>query len=357
MKILMKILSILILVTAVIATASILIDPNTIDEGLYTFCYRMRETFTINIIFIFSMAICCYCLERNDNNYLLRILPIYCIIPIIITAILEYFNMSKETTEAMVNIFNFFAATELWVLALSLILVIKPNNQISKIIHYIAYGAIAINIVLSLVVATKSSMVNQLPNVYGSNKYGGFNFSTVEETENLAKTIYDVSVAVELFAILLLFTTNYAFSDKIELEVENIDFDELKEEAEKLTKNQMTSKYNAKKKKAAQAAAVKKIEEKEEQQDDALDNFAPVVNEPVANDSLGYEISPQAQSVEQPTQKQASIISNATKTINVETLDTPATKAPQNKFVIDEEQQTQVPQQPTEEQNKGKFIQ
>ncbi len=356
MKNLMKILSLLILITAIIATASILIDPNTLDEGLYTFCYRMRETFTINIIFIFSMAICCYCLERNDSNYLLIIIQIYCIVPIIITAILEYFNMSEESTEVMINIFNFFTTTELWVLAISLILVIKPNNQISKIIQFIAYGAIAINIVLSLVVATKSSMVSQLPNVYGSNKYGGFNFSTVEETESLANTVYEVSVAVELFAILLLFTTNYAFSDKIELEVDNIDFDTIKEEAEKLTKNQMTNRYNTKKKKAA-AAAAKKAEEETEEIDDSLNNIAPVVNEPVANKSLEYSnaIVPPTPTAGQTTQKHSSIISSATKSTKVETLDTPATKPPQNKFVIDEEQEQA--QQQNQDQNKGKFIQ
>ncbi len=337
MKNLMKILSILILICGVIATASILMDPTSINANLYTFCVRMMGIFNANILFIASMAICCYCLERNDTNYILRIVPIYCMVPIITFSILTFFDLSDDALDLFTNVYSFFYSTQMWVLTISLILVIKPNNQISKIIHYIAYGAIIINVVLSLVVSAKTSMVERLPNVYGSNKYGGFNFSTVEETESLATVIYDVSVSIELFAVLLLFTTNYAFSDKVELEVDDIDFEALKEEADKLTKSQMTNKYPVKKKKVA-------AKQNDNPQDDQLDSVIPVSSGPVKNDTMSYA----------GTTVVASNNSNASKILTEGTgnpnVQVESTTAPPNKFLLDDDQNNQG------NQSQGKFM-
>ena len=74
MKNLMKILSVLILFCGIVSAASIIMDPRSVGEGLYEFSTKILAIFRNNIIFIVAMAICCYCLERNDNNYLTRII-------------------------------------------------------------------------------------------------------------------------------------------------------------------------------------------------------------------------------------------------------------------------------------------
>lgn len=336
MKNLMKILSILILICGIGAALAVVIEPSTGNLDFYLFCAKLMVIFSANIIFIVAIAICCYCLERNDTNYFLRVIPIYCLIPILISAILTFFKLTTNTQSFLLNVFKFFNSTSMWVLAITLIFVIKPNNRISKAVHLAAYGAIAVNIVLSLVVSAKTTMVEQLPNVYGSNKYGGFNFSTVEETESLASTIYDMSVVIELFAVLLLFTTNYAFSDKIELEVDDIDFEALKNEANELTKNQMTNKYTKKERKRF----VKK-QEYTDTNDDDLGAVIPTSQGPVKNDTLSYdgaqlEPSKPQTAVEAVNQAiKQSIIAEPTYTEQQPPQEVP-TEPPQRKFLIDD---------------------
>ena len=85
-------------------------------------------------------------------------------------------------------------------------------------------------------------MEETLPNVYDYDGYygsGGFNFVSVSSTKNVANKIYNVTVAGEVFLVLLLFTTNYAFSTKVEVETEDIDYDIIKQEAEELAASQM----------------------------------------------------------------------------------------------------------------------
>ena len=81
MKNLMRILSVLL----VIAAGIILIGTN-FDVGwdFTVITVKGAALCVANILPIISIALCAYCLERNDENYFLRIIPIYMVIPIII---------------------------------------------------------------------------------------------------------------------------------------------------------------------------------------------------------------------------------------------------------------------------------
>ena len=77
------------------------------------------------------------------------------------------------------------------------------------------------------------------PNASDPKDFGGFNFSTVEETNEFISKVYSVSTIAELFLIILLYITNYAFSDKIELIEEDIDYEAIKQDALKASNIQM----------------------------------------------------------------------------------------------------------------------
>ncbi len=257
MKNLMRVVSVF-LVIAMISMIVPLIITN-IDSGTLNFFAKVIMVLSENILPIIAIALCCYCLERNDDNYFARIIPVYMCISIFLSIIVVFFfekdytmyNLSKDLySKALKNNtsgVNGFASILLQIksilgeahgcLALiSLLFIIKPNNQISIILKRAAYILIVINVLLTGWIYIKGKMEETLPNVYNYEGYDGkgFNFASLVETQNLANKIYQISVVCEVFSILLLFTTNYAFSEKIDIEADNINYDAVKEEANQL---------------------------------------------------------------------------------------------------------------------------
>ena len=250
MKNLMRILSLLILICGIVVTGTTIyfLVKDSMSSGdleLYSFFIKISTICVLNIMPMISIALCCYCLERNDTNYLTRIIPLYMLVPIVITTLLTFFNFGEDVNGALTKVYSFFESTYLCITVLSLLLIIKPNNQITKILKITAYGLIALNVIMSIIIKVKSYMVDTLPNVYEYDGYGGgFNFSSISQTETLAAEIYAVSIIAELFIIILLFTTNYAFSSKINFDVDDIDYNAVKKEAEEYNKLQMQKMYN-----------------------------------------------------------------------------------------------------------------
>lgn len=228
MKNIVRILSVLILASAIVILLSANFD---MGKDFASFANKVSGLLVMNILPILSIALCSYCLERNDTNYLTRIIPFYMSIPIILSIIMTFFDLGSGITGTLSKIISFMSTAYLCLTILSLLLIIKPNNQVTKIIKFISYAAIAVNVVLAVYIQVKSYMVDKLPNVYEYDRYGGFNFSTVGETEAFANKIYTASVTVEVFSIILLFFTNYGFSSKIVIDTDEIDYDKLKEEA------------------------------------------------------------------------------------------------------------------------------
>lgn len=262
MKNLMRVMSILIAFCGIMVIIITFMDvedllTNKGNYDFYMFAFKIFAIFTTNILPIISIAICAYCLERNDNNYIIRIIPIYMSIPIVISIIMALFDTNADW---LVNIYQFLSSTFLGVTALSLIMVIKANNKITTILKYIAVGILVLNVILAIITQVKSYMVDTLPNVYGYKNYGGFNFSTVEETNEFTSKLYSVTSIAEIFVIILLFTTNYAFSDTIELETEDIDYEAVKQDALNVANTKMNEMYSIEK--------PKEIKIKQEQNED-----------------------------------------------------------------------------------------
>ncbi len=241
MKNLMRILSVLLVVALVIILIGQNFDMGN-DFSLLTI--KVMALCVANILPMISIALCAYCLERNDDNYFLRIIPIYMLIPIIISTIMILFDLDKGALEFFIKTYGMLSSTFLPVTVVSLLFVVKPNNQITTIIKRIAYAGIIINVVLAIVIAAKEFMVETLPNVYGYSSYGGFNFTSVSQTQDFANKMYGSTVVLELFSIILIFITNYAFSLKVEdVNVDNIDYDKLIDDANKLANDQMKTSY------------------------------------------------------------------------------------------------------------------
>ena len=116
------------------------------------------------------------------------------------------------------------------------------KNDKREHIKKIAYIALLANIVVQLWVIIKEEMIETLPNVYG---YQGFNFSSLKETAEVAYKVVFVSLYVEVMAIILTYITNYAFEQDV-IEAENLDYDELKKQADSVAKYQIENIYSPK---------------------------------------------------------------------------------------------------------------
>lgn len=264
MKTLMKIVSLLLIIALVVAVLGSL----DLDLGgdFYDFNQKVIELVADNLAPIIAISLCCFCLERNDENYLLRIIPFYMIVGIVLSILLKtvfekdyILYIAKELGYRGIDdvnpfvtiagwVYNKMQNTYLFVTLVSLLFVVRSNNRITSIIKNITYGVLLLNVVLSLWVSTKTYMEKTLPNVYNYDGYNiggsGFNFATISDTEKMARKIYDASETGVVFCIVLLFITNYAFSATVNFDVDDIDLYETKKEAEKLAQEKMKEMYS-----------------------------------------------------------------------------------------------------------------
>lgn len=240
MKNLMRILSMLL---AIVALLIIIGEAFDTGKDYLEFSKKLYSVVSNSLLPLISIAICCYCLERNDENYLVRVIPIYMIVPIVLSFIIIMFEVDAEW---LIKFYLFLSGTFVGVTVLSVVLLIRANNKISTILKYISIGIIVANVVLTIYAQIKVYLFNTLPNVYGYHNYGGFNFSTLDQTSKFITKAYNVTTIGQLFTLLLLFMTNYAFSDKIELETEDIDYEAIKQDALNAANMQMQQKYNPK---------------------------------------------------------------------------------------------------------------
>lgn len=267
MKNLMRVLSGYLIITLVAVLLTLLFELN---NGFGEITYKMLAVLTQNILPIISIALCCFCLERGDDNFFIRIIVIYMSAAILISAILIFFCLSTNDlamisldsiftslgiksleldgfANVLYKIHEFMNSTFSCITLVSLLFIVETNNAISNIIKKIAFAAIIVNIIMSLWIMIKSYMQDTLPNVYNYQGYGngtGFNFSSEVETIIFAAKVYYYSVIIEAFSVILLFITNYAFSSDSEIDATEIDYETLKKEANKYSNQQINSIYN-----------------------------------------------------------------------------------------------------------------
>lgn len=242
MKNLMKLFSLLLVLclVAIIATSSIF-SLNDIPD----IASKLSLLLTSNIIPIIIIAICCLCIQRKDESFLIRITLFYMVFSIILSALIIFLplqDINKSLASIVNTTYNFITQTHLYLLAYSLLSVVKPNNVICNTIKKIAYIAIIANIVVQLWVIIKEEMIETLPNVYG---YQGFNFSSLKDTAEIAYKVVFISMYVEVMAIILTYITNYAFEQDT-IESENLNYEELKMQADEIAKTQIENIYTPK---------------------------------------------------------------------------------------------------------------
>ena len=225
MKTLSKVISIILAILGVITVFS-LFDLNNLKNE---FILKIITLSISNLLPLISIAICTYCLEKNDDNYFVRVLPIYLMIPICLSLIIAIFNISNGF---MVDVYNFLSCTYLEIIALSLIFVVKPNNIISTFFRYIAFGLFGLTSIFEIILHFNKTTIDLTNTVYS---FG----STLEISK-----LYIIAIIAQAFTLLLLYITNYAFSEKIELDTEDIDYDVVKDEARRLANTQMNNIYN-----------------------------------------------------------------------------------------------------------------
>ena len=148
MKNLMRVISILIALTGIVVIISQFMDPSDIltsrgNTDFWMFTLKVYAVFIANLLPIISIAACAYCLERNDTNYLIRVIPVYMAIPILVSIIIVLFETNAQW---IVDFYQFLSKTFPSVTILSIMLIIKPNNKITTIVSYIAYGLLIINV-------------------------------------------------------------------------------------------------------------------------------------------------------------------------------------------------------------------
>ena len=240
MKNIMRVVSVLLLFALIMIVIATAFD---VDEDFMLFAAKISDIFSKNLLPIVSIAICAYCLERNDTNLLIRIIPIYMLIPIILT-ILQY--LFDSNADWLVDTYDVLQSTFSGVTALSLMMVIKANNRITTILKYIGYGLIATIVIITIAAEIQKFMSETLPNVYDNPLYSGYGSYNVVSLGEVALKIYMISYIAEIFVIILLYITNFAFSDKVVYDYDEIDYNAVKEDAMKAANMQMNEIYNDK---------------------------------------------------------------------------------------------------------------
>lgn len=240
MKNLMKLFSIVLLIALCCIIGFNFIFPATDVPSYVTKLLVWLLSCALPIIII---ALGCYCVQMKDSGILVRIVLAYMIFSIIISACVTFLplgDINELLEEVLTNINSFLSQTQLYVLAYVLLAMVRPNNVICNTIRKIALIAIFVNIAIQIYLYIKIALVDKLPNVYG---YDGFNFATIAETAEVTYKVVMASIYIEVFAIILTFITNYAFEEDT-IESDQIDFDELKKQADSITINKIQNIYS-----------------------------------------------------------------------------------------------------------------
>lgn len=261
MKNIMMIVSVLFTIAFVIVILGLM----GVSVDISVLAVKIAGVFVLNIFPILTIAICCFALERNDQNYLLRILPVYMLIPIILTSVVVLFQLDIETAGTINKVINFILSTASPLFVLSILFITKSNNSISKIFRTLAFAAIAVTFLCTAFTQITKFFEDKLPNIYEYDGYGGFNFTESTEALQFQQQVAIYSTVTEIFSVLMLFITNYAFSSKVDYDADDIDYDKIKETANNISSNQMESRYNV----------------------NNLNKTAPSVTQPTTNNTKG----------------------------------------------------------------------
>ena len=215
MKNLMKIFSVMLIVcliaTIITGCTSSLTDPDGLASKFINFLIS-------NAMPIATISACSITLERKNEGLFLRFCLGFTLL-IVLLSIVAIFVPINDINPTLGNICNqtyaLLSQFNIYILAYSLLSIVKPNNQLTNVIKTIALAIIIFNIVINVWVLIKERML--------------------------------CSIFTEIIAIILTYITNYAFESET-MEGDVMSYEELKKQAEIITQNQIDNIYKSKEK-------------------------------------------------------------------------------------------------------------
>jgi hypothetical protein len=179
------------------------------------------------------MVLCCIKLQQHDENYLVRVIPFYIILGAI-SSIFYNFDLLHingfsthgtilETSTGAIT--QFVNSSQLYILPLSALTILNPNNKISKILKFIGYIFVIATFGTNIWVMIQSEMIDVIPNVFNTGVFGN-----VEATSTLADVLFQFAFAVEIAVVCFGFIINYSLEVDT-IQSENMDYEELAKQA------------------------------------------------------------------------------------------------------------------------------
>lgn len=195
-----------------------------------------------NLISFIILAISSSMLLKDDTNKLLRIIPFLVIIGIAISMILNFFSIdiTSGIGNIAAHILNFLKSAEVFFLPIVCLGNLSANNSISEIIKKIGYIVLALSLGLLIYLWIKKNAFDVLPDPYAENT-----LATLGDFGTSVK-FFTTSIFIEFACLILCYTTNYAF-EITTINVDNVNYEELKKQAEFSAQARFDSIYNKEK--------------------------------------------------------------------------------------------------------------
>ena len=196
-----------------------------------------------NILGFITMVLCCIKLQQHDENYLVRVIPFYIIVGTLASIFYNFdlLNINGFSTHGTIletstgAITQFVNSSQLYILPLSALTILNPNNKISKILKFIGYIFVIATFGTNIWVMIQSEMIDVIPNVFSTGVFGN-----VEATSTLADVLFMFAFVVEIAVVCFGFIINYSLEADT-IQSENMDYEELAKQAKYINeeKNKM----------------------------------------------------------------------------------------------------------------------
>ena len=195
-----------------------------------------------NILSFIILAIGSSMLLKDDTNKLLRIIPFVVVVGIIISMCLTVFDIDISTGIGKIisDIVNILKTCEIFFLPIVCLGNLSANNPVAETTKKAGYIILFLCLGLLIYLWIKRNAIDVLPDPYAENglaKLGDF---------GSAVKFFSISILLEFACLILSYTTNYAF-EVTTLNADNVNFEELKKQAEFSAQSKINSIYNKEK--------------------------------------------------------------------------------------------------------------
>lgn len=205
------------------------------DASVFSFLFS-------NILSFIILAIGSSMLQKNDTNKFLRIVPFVVVVGIIISMVLNFLaiDVSSGIGQVLNSVVNVLKTAELFFLPIVCLGNIESNNVVSEITKKIGYIMIFLSIALLAYLWFRKNALGNLPAPYSDNFYSSM------ASVGIAVKFFTISILVEFACLILSYTTNYAF-EITTIDADNVNYEELKAQAEFNAKSRIDALYNKEK--------------------------------------------------------------------------------------------------------------